>query len=71
MTKTRRKIAFDVLHLDGQDVRQRELVERRAGLSEIIKPVGGRWPCNGNTTMRCPGSVKERRNPLAARAQFR
>jgi len=31
--------AFDLLHLDGQDLRQRELVERRAMLSEIIKPV--------------------------------
>ena len=30
--------AFDLLHLDGQDLRQRELVERRARLSEIIKP---------------------------------
>src|SRR5436190_18242959 len=30
---------FDLLHLDGQDLRQRELVERRAMLSEIIKPV--------------------------------
>jgi ATP-dependent DNA ligase len=31
--------AFDLLHLDGQDLRQRELVDRRAMLSEIIKPV--------------------------------
>jgi bifunctional non-homologous end joining protein LigD len=30
--------AFDLLHLDGQDLRQRELLERRAMLSEIIKP---------------------------------
>jgi bifunctional non-homologous end joining protein LigD len=30
---------FDLLHLDGQDLRQRELVERRSILSEIIKPV--------------------------------
>src|SRR4029079_6076887 len=31
--------AFDLLYLDGQDWRQRELLERRAMLSEIIKPV--------------------------------
>jgi len=30
--------AFDLLHLDGQDLRERELVERRAMLSRIIKP---------------------------------
>ena len=30
--------AFDLLHLDGQDLRQRELLERRAMLSEVIKP---------------------------------
>ena len=31
--------AFDLLHLDGQDLRQGELVQRRARLSEIVKPV--------------------------------
>jgi ATP dependent DNA ligase domain len=30
--------AFDLLHLDGQDLRQQDLVERRSMLSEIIKP---------------------------------
>ena len=30
--------AFDLLHLDGQDLRQRELVERRAILSAILNP---------------------------------
>jgi ATP-dependent DNA ligase len=29
---------FDLLHLAAQDLRQRELVERRARLSEIIRP---------------------------------
>jgi len=29
---------FDLLHLDGQDLRQRDLVERRASLAEIIRP---------------------------------
>ena len=28
--------AFDLLHLDGQDLRQRELIHRRARLSQII-----------------------------------
>jgi len=30
--------AFDLLHLDSQDLRQRELLDRRARLSETITP---------------------------------
>lgn len=34
-------VAFDLLHLDGQDLRDRPLIERRAMLWELVKPADG------------------------------
>ncbi|MER9330528.1 hypothetical protein NKJ26_16980 [Mesorhizobium sp. M0152] len=34
-------VAFDILHKDGEDLRQRPAIERKAILWELIKPAQG------------------------------
>jgi ATP-dependent DNA ligase len=46
--------AFDLLHLDGQDLRRTQLIERRAALRKLIEP-DTQSPIQFNDHVECDG----------------
>jgi bifunctional non-homologous end joining protein LigD len=51
-----RRVAFDLLHVDGRDLRRTLLLERRAALRKLIEP-NPRCPIQFSDHTDCDGAV--------------
>ena len=55
-------VAFDLLHLNGEDLRDRPLFERRQMLWELIQPAAGADPVLGRAARRRQRRLRRRRS---------